>query len=373
MRAEARGGRLHFPPHCCYHDDKNTGLDWAHLHPRGNILNSTSFEAKQYRLKPHDLAWALLSLAFAAFSLAWPRTGSSGEKLFGLERGYLLFFAYLGVAALSLLMPLAEAWVWRRSASDPGAKPRRAFAAAFSFVRTYYPQAFIALFFSDSILLSAQAFGGYSHDAFFEAADQAIFGFQPAREFARALGSRAWINELMFGSYFAYFAFMVIAVWLPYLKGDREEGEKQIFVVAATMAIVCTWYVFFRVQGPKYWLPDLKSSWYNDTKGGLFVFLFQASIANATLSGAAFPSTHVILTLTTLGLSWRNDKRFFAVYLPVACLIILSTVYIYAHWAADILGGALVSALLPPLLYRGFGRCDRVSQGLSRRLASGAQ
>jgi len=308
--------------------------------------------------KAYDLVMALLSLLFAAFSIAWPNTGtlSLGGAL--VARGYLMTAVFLAFAAFSLFSPMAEAELQSRGSRIRGLA---------AFVRTYYPQAFNALFFTESILLSSQAFGGASHDAFFEAADQAIFGFQPAREFSRALGSPPILNEIMFGAYFTYFAFMVFSVWIPYLKGDRAEGERQMFTVAATMAIVCVWYVFFRVQGPKYWLPDLRDSWYDGIKGGLFVNLFQRSLAKATLSGAAFPSTHVILTLTTLALAFRNDRRFFAVYVPVALLILCSTVYIYAHWAADVIGGMLVAAILPPLFYRLYPKADALAARLSPR------
>lgn len=298
-----------------------------------------------YRLKAHDAAWFLLSILFALFSLAWPSTGYMRLGDLVLLRGYWMALAYAGIAALCLLAPLLDA---RFRASRP-----------FGFLRTFYPQAFFALVFTDSILLSAQAMGGQSHDAFFAGLDQAIFGFQPAREFSRALGSRPWINELMFGAYFAYFAFMVIAVWIPYLKHDRAEAERQIFVVTATVALVSVWYVFFRVQGPKYWLPDLKSAWYDKVEGGIFVGIFKRSLATTTLSGAAFPSTHVILTLTTLALAYRNDRRFFAVYAPVAVLILCATVYIHAHYAVDILGGMLVAAVLPPLFYGSYPRLQR--------------
>jgi membrane-associated phospholipid phosphatase len=270
---------------------------------------------------------------------------------------------YLCIAALSLLVPFLASRLSAR------ARDRGRLASALDFLRTYYPQAFIALFFTDAILLSAQALGGVPHDAFFESADRAIFGFQPAREFSRALGSQAWINEIMFGVYFAYFPFMITAVWIPYFKGDRAEGERQLFTVCALVAVVCTWYVFFRVEGPKYWLPDLRKAWYDGIEGGLFVALFKRSLATATLSGAAFPSTHVILTLTTLALAFRNDRRYFAAYLPLAALILCSTVYIRAHWASDILGGILVAIFLAPLFYRHYEVADRLAARLSGRLA----
>jgi membrane-associated phospholipid phosphatase len=318
--------------------------------------------ASAYRLKAHDLVWAPLSLLFAACSLAWPFTGSpSGGAPF--PRGYLIAAAFLAIAAFSLLAPRLEAFASRRAAEGGGREDRLGALAAF--VRIYYPQAFFALFFSEAILLSSQVLGGISHDDLFEAADLAIFGFQPAREFSRSLGSPPLLNEIMFGAYFFYFAFMVYSVWIPFFRGDRAEGERQVFAIVATMAPVLVWYLLFRVQGPKYWLPDLRESWYDGIKGGLFVRLFQHSLAKATLSGAAFPSTHVILTLTTLAFAYRNDRRFFALYVPVAVLILCSTVYIYAHWAVDILGGALIAAALPPLFYRLYPKADALAARLS--------
>ncbi len=169
----------------------------------------------------------------------------------------------------------------------------------------------------------------------------------------------------MFGVYFAYFPLMITALWIPFFKGDRAEGERQVFTICAIVAVVCTWYVFYRVEGPKYWLPDLRKAWYDGIEGGFFVDLFRRSLATATLSGAAFPSTHVILTLTTLALAYRNDRRYFAVYLPIAVLILCSTVYIRAHWASDILGGIIAALLLAPFFYRLHGRADRLADGLS--------
>jgi membrane-associated phospholipid phosphatase len=274
--------------------------------------------------------------------------------------------AFLGIAASSLLAGRLESAFSAKAdamASEKGAGVLRGVA---SFVRTYYPQPLIAVFFPESILLSAQALGGLSHDDFFMAADQAIFGFQPAREFSRTFGHLPWLNEIMFGVYIAYFAFMVFAIWIPYFKGDRAEGERQIFVVATMMAVVSVWYVFFRVQGPKYWLPDLREAWYDGFTGGFFVGLFQNTLSHATLSGAAFPSTHVILTLTTLALAFRNDRRFFAFYVPVAVLILCSTVYIYAHWAVDILGGIAFVAIFAPLFYHLYPKADSLALRLSR-------
>jgi membrane-associated phospholipid phosphatase len=327
------------------------------------ILNKQDDILISSRFKPHDLVFAALALVFAAFSLIWPNT--AGTSVGELPRGYRMALAFLGIAAFCLLAGRLESAAWSKASKLKSKKRADALRGAASFVRTYYPQAFIAAFFTESILLSAQALGGLSHDDFFMAADQRIFGFQPAREFSKIFGGLPWLNEIMFGVYFLYFAFMAVAIWIPFLKGNRAEGERQMFTVAALMAVACVWYVFFRVQGPKYWLPDLRAAWYDSVEGGLFVGLFQRSLATTTLSGAAFPSTHVILTLTTLAFARRNDRRYFHAYLPIAFLILCSTVYIYAHWAVDILGGMLFALILAPLFYRAY-------EGARRRIEASA-
>lgn len=326
---------------------------------------SSISSSNERHLKPHDLVWAALALLFAAFSVIWPNTGAAGIAQGGIPRGYLMALAFLAIAAFSLLAGRLESALSAKAGAMASKKKAGILRGLASFVRTYYPQPLIAAFFPESILLSAQALGGLSHDDFFMAADQRIFGFQPAREFSRAFGHLPWLNEIMFAVYIGYFAFMVFAIWIPYFKGDRAEGERQMFVVAALIAVACVWYVFFRVQGPKYWLPDLREAWYDGFKGGFFVGLFKSTLAHATLSGAAFPSTHVILTCATLALAFKNDRRYFAVYLPIAVLILCSTVYIYAHWAVDILGGIAFVGVFAPLFYRLYVKADRVALRLS--------
>jgi len=221
-----------------------------------------------------------------------------------------------------------------------------------SFLRLFYPQAFLVLFFTESIMLSSQVFGGFSHDAAFAAADQWLFGFQPAREFHKAFEASALVNELMYGAYFIYFVLLIVTPWLAWLLGRAEEARRFLFISVVAMVTLSTFYIFFRVQGPKYWFEDLRQSWYNGIPGGLFVSFFQGLFSTAVLSGAAFPSTHVAMTAVTVYIACKIDRRLLAPYLVASFFILASTVYIYAHYFVDILGGLAYAAAAVPVISR---------------------
>jgi membrane-associated phospholipid phosphatase len=222
------------------------------------------------------------------------------------------------------------------------------------FIRVFYPQALIVFFFQESILLSTQFFGGRVHDAIFAAADRAIFGYQPSRWFHRALDDMPWFNELMFGSYFLYYVLLAVTPWISWFRGMREKALRMMFALSGMMAVIFIWYIFFRVEGPKYWFSDLRSVAYGQFRGGVFVSFFRGVFRTTTLSGAAFPSTHVAFTLTMAIFAYRTDRRLLAFYLLCAALVLFSTVYLYAHYFADVLGGLVAAFLLEPIFWQLF-------------------
>ncbi|TFG80931.1 MAG: phosphatase PAP2 family protein, partial [Spirochaetales bacterium] len=140
-----------------------------------------------------------------------------------------------------------------------------------------------------------------------------------------------------------------------------------VFAWVALSGLLDLWYLVFRVQGPKYWFADLHAKWYANFQGGFFVSLFQGMLENATLSGAAFPSSHVAeMTLFTL-FAWRIDKRLFVVYSIVTVLVAAATVYLYAHYAVDSIAGFLLAIIIGPFLLKAW----KPTQGLVDRLTGG--
>lgn len=288
-------------------------------------------------LRPMDAPGLATIAFFIAASLLVPDTGTVRAGPWTLPRGYAVAAAY--VAALALILSLAAA-------------ERRHGGRILCFLRTLYPLLLITPFFLESILLSARVFGGRSYDPFFRALDEAIFGFEPYLEFYKSFESFPRFNELMFGSYFTYYVMIATVLWIPWIRGNREETERAVFVYFTMQMVVAIWYVFFRVQGPKYWIPELREHWYGNFEGFLFVPFFQRGFETVTLSGAAFPSSHVLFTTLCVLFAWRWDKRLLAFYLPMLALVMLATVYIFAHYAVDGLAGLV----LAPLLYAAASR-----------------
>lgn len=58
-----------------------------------------------------------------------------------------------------------------------------------------------------------------------------------------------------------------------------------------------------------------------------------------------FPSGHTMLTLTSLGILWRWNRRWFWWTLLPASSLVASTVLLRYHWVGDVLAGALLAWL----------------------------
>jgi membrane-associated phospholipid phosphatase len=311
-------------------------------------MSIKSLPRQAYSLQSHDRWSAVLLFSFALFSLIWPNTGSL--RLFGsaLPRGYFVALI-LGLAGgLVLLFGL-----WDFSQAPALAR----------LVRCFYPQAYFGPLFGEAILLSSQPRGGQSYDALLEGVDQAVFGCQPSELLYRSFGQSAWCNELMFAAYFSFYFIMVLTPWIPWLRGDEEEGERESAALAGFMCLTYVFFVFFRVVGPKHWLPDLVGLGYAGFKGGLFTLVEGRLLDGAVTTGAAFPSSHVAVTLMMSIFVAKTERRLLPLYLADLALIMLATVYLHAHWATDVAGGLVAAAILVPAL----DRLRAVAGGLAER------
>ncbi|RLJ09694.1 MAG: hypothetical protein DRP15_02800 [Candidatus Aenigmatarchaeota archaeon] len=83
---------------------------------------------------------------------------------------------------------------------------------------------------------------------------------------------------------------------------------------------------------------------------------------NARLGGAAFPSSHVAISLIALFLNRKYNKYLIPIYFPFTITLFISTVYLYAHYFVDVLGGVFIGILfyyyVPPQ-YEMFNKLSR--------------
>lgn len=173
-------------------------------------------------------------------------------------------------------------------------------------------------------------------DEIFYHIDQLIFGFQPSIEFCKALPAR-WVSEILNVGYFSYFFLNLATFAIVFIK-KREDAIKSVFIVLTSFFIYYWIFILFPVVGPQFWLPEAL----RNAQDG---YIFQKGVVLVQQIGeqptGAFPSSHVGMTMIFLFITRKYSKKAFNIMVPIALLLIFSTVYIKAHYAIDVAAGLI--------------------------------
>ena len=207
-------------------------------------------------------------------------------------------------------------------------------------------------------------------DHLFARWEQSWFECQPALLFSQAW-SHPVFSELMDMGYAVYYPLIgLVALYFFWFRYDQF-GRASFVILAAFFAYYII-YIALPVAGPQYYFkavgveeiaqgifPNVGHYFATHsealTSPGYHDGVFYQMVVDAHNAGerptAAFPSSHVGITtiLMLLLMSVRNYKLLLWLT-PFYVLLCLSTVYIQAHYAVDVLGG-WVSAILFYLLF----------------------
>ena len=288
-------------------------------------------EDSKDRLLVSDITTFFLCLFYAAveFSLYGKRLWTIAA--IGIDRGMVMGIAFMACAAaipvLIFLLSKSQNIFW-------------------GWIRIFYPMFIFGLFFGESIHMSNIIYSGRSFDAIYAGIDEWIFGFQPSLVFWEALPQSRLLTETLFLSYFSYYLIMAGGCWIAYFRKDRRFAIDSFVVLSTAIYIMYIFYIFYPVMGPKYYFPELHSTWYSNFNGLVFTELMKVVFNNMTLSGAAFPSCHAAISILALIQTFKYSKPLGLIFLPFVVLLLFSTVYIYAHYAIDTIVGMIVGVLL---------------------------
>jgi membrane-associated phospholipid phosphatase len=236
------------------------------------------------------------------------------------------------------------------------------------FLRTFYVQLFYIFFFTDCIRLSQFLYGGRSLDQLFLRLEELVFGFQPALRFSEVLSVSPLVNELFFFSYFFYYALIVTGPWILFFRGEKLEAIRGLFLITGGFAILYLFYILFPVHGPKYAIESLRESWYSEFSGFVFTPIMTTIFDNTNLAGAAFPSSHVAMATAALLYNRRHNPRLATLFIVPTLLLFFSTVYIYAHYAVDVVAGIPVGLAVYYGVPRLWEPISRLAERLERHL-----
>ena len=203
-------------------------------------------------------------------------------------------------------------------------------------------------------------------DPTFASLEQQVFGFQPALAFSQYWTNPVW-SELMYLSYSSYF-FLIGVVTLYYFFKRYAEFERTVFVILASFFIFYVIFLLLPVTGPQYYylaagvdnishgvFPDVGDYFLTHEEimempgyeNGVFYQFLKAVHATGERPTAAFPSSHVGITLILLLLSWRSGSRRLLWFIaPFFVLMCFSTVYIRAHYLIDVFAGIIAGLIL---------------------------
>lgn len=204
-------------------------------------------------------------------------------------------------------------------------------------------------------------------DHVFAGWEQAVFGCQPALLFSQNFSSPV-LSELLSMGYVSYFP-MIGAVSFYYLWKRFDRLDYCVFVILASFFLFYVIFIFLPVAGPQFYyeavgfdkiaqghFPNLGHYFLQHQEmvsipgvdGGLFHDLVQQAHDAGERPTAAFPSSHVGISVVLLWLAWERgpqEKRAWALFAPLAVLTLLmffATFYIQAHYAIDAIAGLLV-------------------------------
>jgi len=303
--------------------------DDLQCHPRNGSLPRVRPAANSYRLVDWVTQGYLLLVALVALA------SHRGPWLI-LVGGHVA--ALLGVHLLACSHPSSASsrrWRW---------------------LRDIYPLLLLFGLYSETLVIN-RMLGLPRIDPWLIAADERLFGCQPAEAMMAAF-SQPWFSELMHLSYLSFYLMVgVLGFWL--LLRNRPAFGHFVTVVACAFYACYGTYLFVPAVGPRILYQDSPErsdftlrhghaprSVPATVETGPCYRLLEVIEQHAEIAGAAFPSSHVALGLITAWFSWRYVRPVRWLHLVLALSICLSTVYTRAHYGVDVLAGLVTAGLL---------------------------
>jgi membrane-associated phospholipid phosphatase len=291
--------------------------------------------------------------------------GDVGARVVGLPLDRL-FAIYLAVAAAALLFPhRPAAWplllavhlllvllLWpllpvERVIQQAGESARGRLRA----VLDWAPLLLVPVLYTELALLNQAVHGGRYFDDIVIGWEQVVFGGQPNRDWAAALPS-LWLSEPLHFAYLSYYFIIFVPPLLLFLRGRRDAFRFGVFAVMLSFFLHYLFFIYFPVQGPRY----LFDPHGGEMARGLFYGTAHSVLEAGSSQGAAFPSSHVGVSVTQTLVVLRFLPRLTPLIGILTVGLAFGAIYGGFHYAIDaVVGlavGAIAYAIAAPLLGR---------------------
>jgi membrane-associated phospholipid phosphatase len=213
-------------------------------------------------------------------------------------------------------------------------------SSIFNLFRNIYPVLFAGYFYTETVHYNKLFFENL--DPLFIKLDQWLFGFQPSIEFSNYF-SNSWFTEIMYFGYFSFY-FIILGFIIAMCFKSKVLFLENTFKVAFSLLFFYFVFALFPSSGPQFYFDINERA--VPTNGYWFQDIMHAIQAGAEQPTGAFPSSHVGVTVVILLLARKSLPLFYKICLPLAFILILSTVYIKAHYAVDAIFGVLIAPII---------------------------
>jgi len=217
----------------------------------------------------------------------------------------------------------------------------------------WFPLLLVPAFYSELAQLIPALHGAHYYDALIQQVERQLFSGLPSREFAQALPYRR-LSELLHAGYLSFYLVIYVPPILLYATGRQDQARRTIFSVVLAFALHYVIFIYFPVQGPRYLFPAPAGP----LADGPIYQLSHWALEHGSSRGAAFPSSHVGVSLAQALTALRFQRRLSPWLALLTLLIALGSVYGGFHYGTDAIAGALLgtaAVLLAPVAYRVLG------------------
>jgi len=201
----------------------------------------------------------------------------------------------------------------------------------------FYPLFFLFVIF-ESFFMILPYFNPHDYDAQLAHIDFSMLGVHPT------VWIEQWfhpgLTDLMYLLYLFYFPLPLFILGFLYQRGEYKKLDRSVFLLFVVYFGAYIGYFAVPAMGPRFYEPLMALQ----TKS-LDGFLFAQPIR--TLIGYfepnkfdAFPSLHMAISLCTLLLMGKYNRKMFLVFLLVVVGIWISLVYCRYHYVIDMVAGA---------------------------------
>ena len=280
---------------------------------------------------------------------------AAGDRVLGLPLDRL-FAIYMVVSATALLFPhrpgywplllalhvLVVVVFWpaaplQRAATSAGAGTRSIMRS----VLDWLPLLLIPALYTELAVLNRAVHDGRYFDDAIIALEQVIFGGQPSQEWAAALPN-LWVSEPLHAAYLSYYLISFGPPLLLFLRGRTAEFRFAAFAVMFSFFAHYLFFIFLPVQGPRYLFPAPGGELAN----GMFYQVAHRVLEAGSAQGAAFPSSHVGVSVTQTLVVLRFLRGWTPLVAVLTVGLALGAIYGGFHYAIDAVIGAVLGVIV---------------------------